>query len=352
MSTPRVKVGIVGLRHPHAVRGHEPVSWLDTLEQTPDLSIVAVTEGTPSGRESASRHLPGTPCYADVESMLAAHPDIEAAFVLVPNAESGPTLMQLVERDVHVALDKPGARTSTELAPILPMVESRGLVTAVAYLRRHHPLFQDIRRTVIEERLGRLWMVELRLFTTQVRVRGPENPLFSKEASGGGILHWMGCHMIDLLFYVTGSQPEIVRGMTANLGREAIDVEDAAVAALTLRSGAMATVTTGYMRREGSDLTMKLHCENGTLFADMIDERIDITEWGSHGQKLTETHYAGGSTPRCYGGESGIWFLQAFAQAVQRRRAQGRGGPDASGLATLHDAAAVLRAIESSYGEG
>lgn len=353
MPTSEVKIGIVGLTHPHAVPGHEPVSWLDTLNHSPEMAVTAVTEQTPHGKELARRFLPETPLYSDIATMLESHPDIEAALVLLPNRESAGALSTLVQRGVHFAFDKPGARNASELSPLVPQVESKRLITAVAYLRRHHPMLQEVRRVIDQEILGRLWMIELRLFTTQVRVRGPQNPLFSKEASGGGILHWMGCHMIDLLFYLTRSHPERVRATTANLSNEPIDVEDTALLSLQLQSGVLANVATGYLRPAGNDLSLTMHCQHGTLHADMLNNRLDISDWSKGQQTATTTSFLGSSEIPCYGSVNGIRFLQAFAHEIQRRRQHPHQPVDDHELpfATIHDAAAVLEAIEAAYAE-
>ena len=48
---------------------------------------------------------------------------------------------------------------------------------------------------------GDLWAVESRVLTSQLRYRRPDTSyLFKQRYAGSGILSWLGCHILDLLF--------------------------------------------------------------------------------------------------------------------------------------------------------
>jgi len=72
---------------------------------------------------------------------------------------------------------------------------------------------------------------------------------FNKELTGGGTLIDLGCHMLNLVQWYFGRVEEV----KAFVGhRFNLDFEDYAVCVCKTKSGAVATVTTGWFSREAS----------------------------------------------------------------------------------------------------
>ena len=89
---------------------------------------------------------------------------------------------------------------------------------------------------------GRLLSAEALFTTSSVAVRDPANHLFSSERHGHGILHWLGCHWVDALLWVSGEPIVEVQAMTANVLGENIDVEDAISVAFRFAGGGLGTM--------------------------------------------------------------------------------------------------------------
>ena len=69
---------------------------------------------------------------------------------------------------------------------------------------------------------------------------------FSKELGGGGHLTILGCHYLDLLRHIAGSDFKSVSAFCRNVGGEAITVEDAAVVNLEFQNGMVGNLNSGY----------------------------------------------------------------------------------------------------------
>lgn len=355
---PRLDLAVVGLRHPHAIPGHEPVGWTDTLSIVPELNVVATCEATEAGRAAAAQHLPHAPVYQDITTMLRKHPEVRAALVLLPNDEMGPALTALAEAGIHVALDKPGARTAADLARALHTIREQRLVSAVAYLWRMKPIGLDARRLVMSDDIGQVWSIDGRMIATSVQVRGAASPLFSREASGGGILHWLGCHWLDLVRFVTDSEITSVAATTDNLGGQDIDVEDFASVTMRLDNGAMASLVTGYLLPSGYRSELSVHGQDGWFAADMSGRSL-ATHLASDGHTRVAAPYEERPELRAYGGQAGVDFLRAFSRAVSEAGVESPGelmrkeraprSADRWPFATLEDAARVLAVIEAAY---
>ena len=73
---------------------------------------------------------------------------------------------------------------------------------------RFNPVARDLRRLIERGVLGRPLDLEVRLITGQVRsgVRDPSSFLYSREAEGGGVLHMLGGHYIDVMRFPMGDE--------------------------------------------------------------------------------------------------------------------------------------------------
>ena len=69
---------------------------------------------------------------------------------------------------------------------------------------------------------------------------------FSKELGGGGHLTILGCHYLDLLRHIGGSDFKSVSAFCRNVGGSAITVEDAAVVNLEFANGMVGNLNSGY----------------------------------------------------------------------------------------------------------
>jgi predicted dehydrogenase len=100
----------------------------------------------------------------------------------------------------------------------------------------------EMKGLVESGRLGRLLAAEALFTTSSVAVRDPLNHLFSSERHGHGILHWLGCHWVDALLWISGEHIVEVQAMTANVLGEKIDVEDAISVAFRFSGGGLGTM--------------------------------------------------------------------------------------------------------------
>ena len=204
--------------------------------------------------------------------------------------------------------------------------------------------------------LGELMTVEMRMITTAVRFRNPRHWLFNKDQAGGGMLSWLGCHYIDLLRYLTGDEIVAVQAEVATRSGESIDVEDVAVLALRLRSGAVASLHVGYMLALSGG---GYHNPAGYDTYIGINGRLGRIHWNAPGApfefKAESVHpawagapqwsgsYTAGESP-AYGGKSGEAFIRSFIAAAQTGSPLWAAGEDALAVARVVDAAYVASA--------
>jgi UDP-N-acetyl-2-amino-2-deoxyglucuronate dehydrogenase len=269
----KLRVGVIGLEHYHVT------GWVNSLELFSDrLEIVALYDPDPARGEALAPtyfdpHLSAAldesyrsvPFYTDLDALLNRQ-KIDIALVTLPNSMIPDAVTKLAQSGVHMLVDKPGARTAAEAEPAFRAARDAGVKVATGLGRRYGRGWQDAKAAIDEGRLGKLLTVEAIFTTSSVSVRSPTNGIFDRERSGGGILHWLGVHDIDLMLWATGDEIVEVQAMMANVGGHPIEVEDAISVGLRFVSGALGTIHYAYaLPRTASDGYLAFRGVNGSV---------------------------------------------------------------------------------------
>jgi predicted dehydrogenase len=242
---PRLRLGVIGIDHYHST------GWVESLEQFSDeIEIVALYDPDPTiGQTLAPRfHDPllnpalapryrEVPFYDDLEALLGRE-RLDLALVTLQNRDAPAAIERLAAASVHLLIDKPAARGAAEARRVFATVERSGVRATVGLTRHFDPAWLQARELIASGRLGRLLSAESVFVTSAVRVRDPANHLFDRDLSGHGILLWLGIHYVDGMLWLAGEPIVQVQAAVANVGGEAIGVEDAASLTLYFKSGA------------------------------------------------------------------------------------------------------------------
>ena len=276
------RLAVIGLNHYHVT------GWVESLGPWRDrIEIVALYDADPAlgERLAPSHHDPiladnlpdwcaDLPFYTDLDQLIAEiKPDL--ALVTLQNIDMPPAIVKLADAGVHMLVDKPGGRTAPEAQVALDAIERNGVKVSVGLNRRNGHAWQTARRMIAEGRIGRLMTTEAIFTTSSVTVRDPSNPIFDPVTAGGGILHWLGVHDLDLLLWLSGERIVELHAMTGTLSGEPIDVEDVISMSVRYGNGAIGSVhyayafpragaNDGYVAFRGTDGSIKIQ-SNGTV---------------------------------------------------------------------------------------
>lgn len=309
-----MNVAMIGLTHPHSDM------YLETLDQIDGVTGVSLYDPDEKiAHKVASEFRKTDGVFGNLDQLLA-QTEISHAIVAVPNNQAVATLTQLIGAGKNVFTEKPTARTAAEFEDVISVLAQEPVGFAVAYTNRWHPAVQQIRDLVQGQAIGRLTSVELRMVTTQVHLRDPHHWLFQREIAGGGILSWLGCHMLDLLRYMTGEEISSVAAQLATTSGEGITVEDTAAVSMRLSGGAVGTLHAGYLltsggtgyRGAGYDRAIHLRGTQGTItyqFNGPVVLESVATAWCRASPRTFD--FSISSTPG-YGGMHGVDFVRSF----------------------------------------
>lgn len=315
--------------------------YRDTLMLLSDeIELVGFYDPNPDAvRPNLKADVQQVPFYNSLDELLSqAKPD--AVLVSTYLADMPDWMRQVAEAGVHVWGEKPFAVHSSQLQPLAEVMQRKGLHFSSGLSWRFHPISQLIQETIAAGLLGKLYSVDIRFTTSSVFRRNPNTWYFKRDQSGGGILNWLGCHWLDLMRYLTGSEVVKVAAIEANVSGASIDVEDAASVALSFDNGMIGSLHTGYFTSGDSEISIGLRGSEGWVKWEVADNACTIKsthpDWATAPSRRIEMPTA--NVPG-YGAE-GKALLQAFARAI---RGEGKSGY------TVEDAIRMLQIIEAAH---
>lgn len=343
----RYRVAVLGLNHYHVT------GWVESLDALSDrVEVVALYDPDPKrgarlkpdhADPNLSQEFPAwsreIPFETSLDRVLDIHkPDI--ALVTLPNVDAPEAIIRCAGAGTHVLADKPAARTATEAERAFEAARSAGIKVAIALTRRYGQAWRDAATLFTGGRLGRLLSTEAVFATSSVAVRDPANLIFDREAMGGGVLHWLGVHDLDLLHWLSGQRIEEVQAMAATVGDPSIDVEDVISVSLRYASGAIGTAHFAYaLPRSGGDGYVAVRGSEGSLKIEPSGAWSFIGG-GSLLEPVTEQRATYASRLSTGYGAVGTVIIDDLLRAIEE---------DRDPLATDHHVLAALRVIDAIY---
>jgi len=190
--TARIGVGIVGC----GLVGRKRADALETAR------LVACADVKPERAEALARAAGSAEVERDWRR-LVARPDVDVVIVATTNDALVPVTLAAVNAGKHVLVEKPAARTSAELQPVIDAAARTGVCVRVGFNHRYHPALAKTRELVHAGVLGPLMFVRGR-YGHGGRVGYDKEWRANPDVSGGGELIDQGVHLIDLARWFLG----------------------------------------------------------------------------------------------------------------------------------------------------
>jgi myo-inositol 2-dehydrogenase / D-chiro-inositol 1-dehydrogenase len=228
---PTPGLGIIGCGHVAAER------HLPALLALREARVVAVSDLDPSARDRVGERFGIQRRYASAEELLDG-PDIEAVGVLVPAQHHAEVVVEALEAEKHVLVEKPLALRIDDCERMVGEAQRHpNLVSMVAFNLRFHRLVPAARALIARGVIGRqeaLWSI-----CSGGPPPGTERTAewFGQRDLGGGTIQEKGPHHYDLWRYLLGDEVEEVMA----LGRSDPGLDDAvSVVSGRMRGGILA----------------------------------------------------------------------------------------------------------------
>jgi len=140
--------------------------------------------------------------------LLLALPEVDIVVISTLHDSLAEITLASIEAGKHVLVEKPSARNSAELEPVMAAAEKRGVKVHVGFNHRYHRAFRKARELFEAGELGELMFVRAR-YGHGGRIGYDREWRAKPELSGGGELIDQGPHLIDLSRWFLGEFEEV-----------------------------------------------------------------------------------------------------------------------------------------------
>ncbi|MEK6805934.1 MAG: Gfo/Idh/MocA family oxidoreductase [Pseudomonadota bacterium] len=242
----------------------------------------------------------GVKGYRNLKDMLEQS-DADAVVLCTPSGMHPGQAIQIAKAGKHVITEKPMATRWADGLRMVQACDDAGVRLFVVKQNRRNATLQLLKRAMIQQRFGRIYMVTINVFWTR-----PQDYYDSARWRGtwefdGGALMNQASHYIDLVDWLIGPV-ESVQAYTATLARN-IQVEDSGVVAVRWRSGALGSINVTMLsypkNLEGS---ITILGEKGTVrIGGVAVNEIQKWEFAEPHDDDTNIHSASYETTSVYG---------------------------------------------------
>lgn len=242
---------------------------------------LAVLASSSRGRaERAARDLGIERSVDDVAEMLAG--DTDVVHICTPNATHADLARQVIAAGRHVICEKPLATTLADARELAAAADEQGVVAAVPFVYRYHPMVREARARVAAGEIGALLTIDCGYLQDWMLL--PDDDDWRATSADGGpsrAFADIGSHLCDLLEFVSGERIARLTARTRRVyderGGHAVANEDAVAILAELASGAIGTLLISQMAAGRKNaLTLELH---GALQSIRFDQERPEELW-------------------------------------------------------------------------
>jgi len=220
-----VKVAVIGA-------GKMGISHLSILGAHQDVEVAGVCDSSKLVVDALSRYTP-FPCFTDHRKMLdETSPD--AVVLAVPTRFHAALTEEILERKLHVFVEKPFCLKPEDSERLAHMAETYGLVNQVGYHNRYMGTFNEVKKLVQGGWLGDLYHFHGQAYGPVV-VRSRQKSWRTAPSEGGGCLMDYASHVIDLVNFIIAPVSEVKSSSLKKVFSS--EVEDAVYAMVVLENG-------------------------------------------------------------------------------------------------------------------
>lgn len=224
--------------------------------------VIGAMNPSADGRDFAAGF--NLPIVTDNADELIHHPAIDAILVCTPTDLHADYVVRAAKAGKAVFCEKPIDLSLERVRKTLAQVEQAGTPLMLAFNQRFDPHFQEIRKGIEEDKIGRLRSIH-------ITSRDPSPPPISYIQQSGGLFMDMSIHDLDMARYLLNDEIVEVYAKGFNI----IDPE----------IGAVGDIDTGYILLTSKN-QVTVFIENSRQSSYGYDQRLEV--FGSKGMMMAE----------------------------------------------------------------
>lgn len=260
MASKKLSVGVIGLRmgklHAEAVKEF-------------GAKLGGICDPDPEKLNEARTELkvPGKNCFSDYRDMLA-NTELDAVIIASPDMVHREQVHACLEKGLHVMCEKPLALTREDMVAIIADVKAHPECKfMVGQICRFTPAFVKAKEIVDAGMIGELYFVESEYAHNYRQMFEGEVMNWRAHPDRNGVVGG-GCHAVDLLRWIVGSDPHEVFGYGTHKVFPQVPYDDANIALMKFPNDVMGKVFVSIGCKRNYTMRTVLYGTNGTLIFD------------------------------------------------------------------------------------
>lgn len=227
----KIKIAMIGAGHDHAVATFET---LRVMKDTFDFVGYAIV---PEDEKNFATYSYETikEKYADIPQLTVEEildfPGLDAVCIESEDSALTKYAIMAAKKGLHIHMDKPGGVDDAEFDTLIDLVKEKQRVFHLGYMYRYNPAVIKLKEDIAAGKLGEIYSVEAHMSG----LHKPEKREWLANYPGG-MLYFLGCHLVDLVYSIMG-EPEEIIPLNASSGADGIHVYDIGMAAYRYKNG-------------------------------------------------------------------------------------------------------------------
>jgi len=235
-----------------------------------ELTCVVDQELTTAARVAGRFNVP---CFTDVAQMLdQSRPDLVS--LAVPTSLHFKIATQLIERGVHVLIEKPITSTVEEGEMLVDLAERQGVILAVGHIERFNPAVIELYKRLRTGMAGHVYKIHAQRLSP-----------YPSRIHDTGVVTDLASHDIDLIRYLV--QDEIVRVYGETQPSINTDREDVFNGLIRFRGGAVGVLDVNWIT-PNKVRTLTVTGARGMFICNLLSQELWFYENGN-GSEQWET---------------------------------------------------------------
>lgn len=188
----KLKVVQIGTGHDHAMA---PIGAIPKRDDAELIGYVRIPGET--------KTFDGVPELA-LEDVLERR-DIDAVFIETEDKDLTDHALEFVRRGIPVQMDKPGGQDKRSFDALFDLAKQKNVPLHMGYMYRYNPAVRRLLERVRRGELGKIHCVEAQMNCLHV-----EKKREWLKGYRGGMMNYLGCHLIDLVLQIMGMPDAVI----------------------------------------------------------------------------------------------------------------------------------------------
>ena len=258
-----LKLGIIGLG--------VGVSHLKGVLRISNATVKAICDTDPQKLKKVAEQYGIRESSSDYRTMLA-DPEIDGVCVATPDHLHLQMVCDALRAGKHVLCEKPLSLHSDECKEMIRVAEETGKLLMVGQVCRMSPGFIAAKKLIDDGTLGEVYFIESEYAHDYSAINGwRKEPALQRHPVTGG-----GCHPVDLVRWLTGSDPCEVFSYSTHRALPDWPCDDSTIAVLKFHSGLAGKIYVSTGCKRNYTMRTVIYGTKGTVIVDNTTPHLSL----------------------------------------------------------------------------